>query len=73
MTNLTSQGWIAATTRLPAKNSRVEVIIGSQKKKIIYTAGLKQDDVAFSRWRYIGYEDVYERMHNELNKTWRRL
>lgn len=65
--------WIAATTRLPAKNSRVEVLIGNKMKKMIYTAGLKQDDVTFSRWRYIGYEDVYERMHNELNKTWRRL
>lgn len=64
--------WVAATTRLPAKNSRVEVIIGSQKKKIIYTAGLKQDDLIFSKWRYIGYDDIYEQMHNELNKTWKQ-
>lgn len=64
--------WVAATTRLPEKNSREEVIIGSQNKKIIYTVGVKQDDVAFSRWRYIGYDDIYEQMHNKLNKTWKQ-
>lgn len=59
--------WICISTRLPRPNSHIEVKIGNGTKRIIYTAGMKGDDLRFCYWREIGYEDLYNPMKYYLN------
>ena len=59
--------WNSISKRLPRDGQRVEVKIGNGTKRIIYTAGMKGDDLRFCYWREIGYEDWYNPMKYYLN------
>ena len=50
--------WVCISTRLPKKNSRIEVMSGDKVKRMFYTAGMKGEDLTFTHWRYVdgGYD-----------------
>lgn len=59
--------WICIFKRVTKQNSRIEVKIGNVTKRMYYTAGMKGDDLRFTHWRYVGYEDLYNKLKPYLN------
>lgn len=59
--------WNSIWKRLPRNGQRIEVKIGNTIKRIIYTAGMKGDDLRFCYWRDAGYDDWYKPTKNYLN------
>lgn len=57
------KGWHIAGGLLPKNGQRVDVKIGGKIKRIIYTAGMKGDDLSFSEWREAGYEEWYNKLN----------
>lgn len=50
--------WNCTQNCLPKHNTHVEVKMGNTIKRMVFTAGMKGDDLRFTHWRYIdgGYD-----------------